>query len=201
MILLVDNYDSFTFNLQRYLVRLDQSVCVLRNDAPQLDDLLSICSAIILSPGPKTPSEAGRCLEIVRHHSGRVPILGICLGHQVIFQAFGGTVVRAARPIHGRSMAMHFAASPLFVGIKQNSRFARYHSLVGDPHTLPPCLRVTATSATSEIMAIDHMTHPTFGIQFHPESVLSTDGYQLLANFLSVIGLQELGPLPARPRG
>jgi para-aminobenzoate synthetase component II len=204
MILLIDNYDSFTFNLQRYLVRLGQDVVVLRNDSAALDAALQNCSAIVLSPGPKAPNEAGRCLEIVREYSGATAILGICLGHQVIFQAFGGTITRAQRPIHGRDLPIELESHKLFEKIPSRSRFARYHSLIGDAASVPACLKTIAWSSglgnssdsAQEIMAIAHRHHATFGVQFHPESILSGHGYQLLANFLKLAGLTIVEPLP-----
>lgn len=209
MILLVDNYDSFTFNLQRYLHRLGHPVVVLRNDSRELDKALRDCSAIVLSPGPKAPDEAGRCLEIVREYSGSRAILGICLGHQVIYQAFGGSIIRAMRPIHGRDLPIALEPHALFESIPQRSRFARYHSLIGDAANIPSCLQVTAWSCPEvanqgiypggnarEIMAVAHRHQPTFGVQFHPESILSGYGYQLLANFLTIAGLTVESPLP-----
>ena len=205
MILLVDNYDSFTFNLRRYLVRLGQSVLVLWNDSPELDKALDECRAVILSPGPCGPAQAGRCLEMVSEHSGRLPILGVCLGHQVIFAAFGGKIVRAQQPIHGRGWDIEIKQRPIFSGVPSPSRFARYHSLVADAASLPICLEVIAWSLPSglendiqpEIMAIAHKQHATFGVQFHPESILSDLGYQLLANFLDIAGLMRPDDLPS----
>lgn len=198
MLLLIDNYDSFVFNLQRYLTQLGQEVCVLRNDAPQLlEDLASEYTAIVISPGPKSPRDAGHCLQVVRKWSGHLPILGVCLGHQVIFEAFGGTIVRAAKPVHGKSSTMHLLTSRLFEGIPSESRFARYHSLIGAADSLPDWLKVIAWSADErEIMAVEHREHPTFGVQFHPESILSGHGHLLLRNFLHVAGQPDVGPLP-----
>ncbi|MEM8732888.1 MAG: aminodeoxychorismate/anthranilate synthase component II [Planctomycetota bacterium] len=185
MILLIDNYDSFTFNLQRYLRQLGVRVHVVRNDATELDESLTrLYSAIVISPGPKSPAEAGKCLSVIKQWSGKLPILGVCLGHQSIYESFGGKVIRSNQPIHGRSTPVHVVDSTLFEGIQDGTRFARYHSLVCDPATLPDSLRVAATSEDSQIMAIEHRQHATFGVQFHPESVLSLDGHRLLRNFL-----------------
>lgn len=197
MILLVDNYDSFTYNLERYLLRLGQQVAVVRNDSPALDASLQACEAIVLSPGPRAPEDAGRCLEIVQSYSGLRPILGVCLGHQAIFAAYGGRITRAARPIHGRCLPVKLAASPLLQGLPDPCRFARYHSLIADATSVPECLEVVAWSDSGEIMAIAHRELPTFGVQFHPESVLSIDGYRLLANFLTIAGLACPTELPA----
>lgn len=197
MILLIDNYDSFVFNLRRYFLQLGQTVCVLRNDAPELlSDLPMQYSAIVLSPGPKGPQDAGYCLEIVRQYSGRIPILGICLGHQIIFEAFGGRIGRSVRPTHGKSSPMKLTPSRLFAGISSETEFARYHSLVGVEETTPDWLRVIAKCPANEIMAVEHREHLTFGVQFHPESVLSLDGHRILSNFLNCVGLPVL-PLPS----
>lgn len=197
MILLIDNYDSFTFNLQRYLTQLGQEVVVLRNDSPRLASLLSDSfSAILISPGPRAPQDAGYCIEVVRRESGRLPILGVCLGHQVIYEAFGGRILRALAPVHGKSCKVDFEPSRLFVGIESGTPFARYHSLIADSVTIPGWLSVTAWSPEGEIMAIEHKEHLTFGVQFHPESILSLAGHQLLSNFLSCAGLHRNMTLP-----
>ncbi len=197
MILLVDNYDSFTYNLRRYLVRLGQPVVVTRHDAIDLSQsLVDRFQAIVLSPGPKTPRDAGASLEIVRRYSGRLPILGVCLGHQVIFEAFGGRIVRARTPVHGRRTCIHLLESRLFAGLEEQTSFARYHSLIASSESLPDCLKVTAWSREREIMAIEHRNHATFGVQFHPESVLSFAGYQVLKNFLDVAKLTVPDALP-----
>ena len=197
MIVLIDNYDSFTFNLRRYLQQLGQKVAVFRNDAPELNrDLGKHYSSIVISPGPKDPTAAGRSLEVVREYSGQLPILGICLGHQVIFEAFGGTVGRAIKPIHGASSPMRLLPSRIFDGIPSGTRFARYHSLVGVEATLPPWLRINAWCPEQQIMGIEHKEHPTFGVQFHPESVLSAHGHRLISNFLHCVGGTQQAELP-----
>lgn len=198
MILLIDNYDSFTFNLQRYLAQMGQEVVVLRNDSPRLaTNLADSFSAILISPGPKAPQDAGYCIEVVKRESGRLPILGVCLGHQVIYEAFGGQVVRAIAPVHGKSCKIDFEPSRLFAGIESGTPFARYHSLIADSLSIPSWLNITAWSPEGEIMAIEHKEHLTFGVQFHPESILSLAGHQLLANFLSSAGLSRGTALPA----
>ncbi len=191
MILLIDNYDSFVYNLCRYLVRLGQEIEVVRNDQV---DMLAIqegkYQAIVISPGPKAPDQAGRCLEVVQRFSQTVPILGICLGHQVIWQAFGGRIVRAVRPLHGRTSAIVWRQpSRLFEGIPSPFFAARYHSLVADPATAPKELLVTALTEDGVIMAIEHRSACVFGLQFHPESILTDVGYPLMANFLKSAGL------------
>ncbi|QDV24228.1 anthranilate synthase component II [Aureliella helgolandensis] len=189
MIVLIDNYDSFLYNLQRYFVQLGQDVLVVRNDAPSLESDVAGAQAIVLSPGPKAPRDAGKSLEIVQQWSGKIPILGVCLGHQVICEAFGGEIVRALHPIHGRSLPLTLISNRLFVGIESGAMFARYHSLVVRESSFPSCLQVTARSADGEVMGVAHTSHSTFGVQFHPESVLSQDGHRLLQNFLEIAGL------------
>ncbi|MDX1930846.1 MAG: aminodeoxychorismate/anthranilate synthase component II [Pirellulaceae bacterium] len=203
MILLVDNYDSFVYNLKRYLVRLGQEVVVVRNDQVDLEeDLVAKYQAIVISPGPQSPDQAGVCLELIRRFHERVPMLGICLGHQAIWQALGGRIIRAKTPIHGRSSSIQFKpssmfASSMFAGIDNPFVAARYHSLVADPTTQPLGLKVSAWSEDHEIMAIEHERFPLFGLQFHPESILTESGYQLLRNFLVLAGVDTAsGVLP-----
>ena len=168
MILLIDNYDSFTWNLYQYFCELGADVLVKRNDALTLADIDALKpQKIVISPGPCTPDEAGISLDVIRHYAGRLPILGVCLGHQAMAQAFGGKVVRAAKVMHGKTSPM-----------------TRYHSLVVEPDSLPACFEVTAWSETREIMGIRHRQWDLEGVQFHPESILSEQGHQLLANFL-----------------
>ncbi len=197
MILLVDNYDSFVYNLKRYLVRLGQQVVVVRNDQLDLaDDLTDKYRAVILSPGPQSPDQAGDCLELVRRFHGRLPMLGVCLGHQTIWQALGGRIIRAKTPVHGRASSIHFEPSLLFNNIENPFVAARYHSLVADASAAPCGLKVTAWSDDREIMAIEHERFPLFGLQFHPESILTLAGYQLLQNFLAIAGVAVDGGLP-----
>jgi anthranilate synthase/aminodeoxychorismate synthase-like glutamine amidotransferase len=184
MILLVDNYDSFVYNLKRYLVRLGQQVVVARNDQLDLDDpALAQYEAMVISPGPQSPDEAGVCLELVRRFHERVPMLGVCLGHQAIWQALGGRIVRAKTPVHGRGSMIDFMASAIFAGMESPFMAGRYHSLVAEPSLPPVGLKVTAWSAEHEIMAFEHERWPLYGLQFHPESILTVAGYQLLHNF------------------
>jgi anthranilate synthase component 2/para-aminobenzoate synthetase component 2 len=183
MILIIDNYDSFVFNVARYFAELGEHVDVVRNDAVS-DAQLDAAKAIVISPGPCTPHEAGQSLEIVRAYSGRKPILGICLGHQVIGEVFGGEVKRARRPLHGEASDIAHDGAGIFEGLPQNFAAGRYHSLIVDlaGHDTP--LTVTARSDDGEIMGLRHRLHPTFGVQFHPESILTEHGYDMLRNFL-----------------
>jgi len=186
VILVIDNYDSFTFNLVQYLWELGATVEVFRNDKIDIAGIRDRRpEALVLSPGPCTPSEAGVCVPAIRELSGAVPILGVCLGHQAIGQAFGGRVVRAKRVMHGKTSPIQHDGSGIFSGVRAPLEGGRYHSLVVERDSLPPILRVTASSQDDEeIMAIAHREHPTVGVQFHPESVLTPDGKRLLANFL-----------------
>lgn len=185
MILLIDNYDSFVFNLARYLGELGARRRVVRNDALTVEEALAMQpTAILLSPGPKAPDQAGICLDLVRAASGRVPLLGICLGHQAIVQALGGQVRRAARPRHGLASPCNHGGDGLFFGLPSPFDVGRYHSLVAEPAPGGP-LRVKARAADDgEVMAVAHDRHPTWGLQFHPESVLTRHGQALLGNFL-----------------
>ncbi|GIW97653.1 MAG: aminodeoxychorismate/anthranilate synthase component II [Pirellulaceae bacterium] len=188
-ILLIDNYDSFVHNLGRYFVLLGQSIHVWRNDDRRLEEIQADSfDAIVLSPGPGAPIDAGLSLEVVRRCGSDVPMLGVCLGHQVICEAYGGQIVRAKRPLHGKGSAVDYTVdTPLFRGIASGTVFGRYHSLVVDPASLPPSLHITATSPDGEVMAVQHQKHPVFGVQFHPESILSPRGMDLLANFLDLV--------------
>ncbi len=186
MILVIDNYDSFTFNLVQYLWELGATVEVFRNDKIDIAGIRDRRpEALVLSPGPCTPAEAGVCVPAIRELSGAVPILGVCLGHQAIGQAFGGRVVRAKRVMHGKTSPIQHDGSGIFSGLKAPLEAGRYHSLVVERDSLPSILRITASSEDDEeIMAVAHRDHPTVGVQFHPESVLTPDGKRLLANFL-----------------
>ena len=198
MILLLDNHDSFVYNLDRYLKQLGQSTLVVRSDAITLDAILRLdLDAIVISPGPKAPDDAGCSMEVVRRLSNQIPILGVCLGHQAIGQAFGGKIVRANQPMHGKSSMIEHNESRLFQNIPNPFQVGRYHSLVIAPETLPENLKVTAWTADQTIMAIEHTSMPVFGVQFHPESILTEDGYQLLTNFLSAAGLHAK-PIPKK---
>jgi anthranilate synthase/aminodeoxychorismate synthase-like glutamine amidotransferase len=191
LILLIDNYDSFVFNLARYFARLGQETLVVRNDAIDLAGVRALKpDAIVLSPGPCTPNEAGSSLDLVRQLHTEVPILGVCLGHQIIGQAFGSRIVRANEPVHGRSSLVQHSARGLFEGVANPTTACRYHSLVVERESLPGELAITATLDDGTIMAIEHASYPVFGVQFHPESVLTSHGYALLANFLRLAGCE-----------
>lgn len=186
MILIIDNYDSFVFNIARHFHQLGEATEVVRNDEAAVSDLERLKPrAVVISPGPCTPSEAGISVPIIREFSGRVPILGICLGHQCIGSLFGGRVVRARHPMHGRSSSVSHDCRGLFQDLPSPLRVGRYHSLViALDRSRAPCMRVTARSEEGEIMAIAHRYHATFGVQFHPESILTQEGNTLLTNFL-----------------
>ena len=185
MILILDNYDSFVFNLARYCEELGEAVTVYRNDALDIADIARLDpDAILLSPGPGRPEDAGIMIDLIRHFSGRIPILGICLGHQAIGHAFGAEVIRAKQPMHGRASQISHEETGIFRTISSPLRVARYHSLVVSPQAVPSELIVTAWSEEGEIMALKHATHPTIGLQFHPESILTDYGHTLLNNFL-----------------
>jgi anthranilate synthase component II len=185
MLLLIDNYDSFTYNLAQYLGELGAEVRVERNDALSVDDVAKLGPRrIVISPGPCTPNEAGISLGVIEKLAGKVPIFGVCLGHQAIGQAFGGRVVRAPQVMHGKTSAIAHDGSGIFRGIPSPMQATRYHSLVVEPASLPPSLRVTARTDDGEIMALEHTSLPVWGVQFHPESILTLDGKQLLRNFL-----------------
>ena len=189
MILMIDNYDSFTYNLVQYLEELGERIEVHRNDRISCDGIASRRpDGIVISPGPKTPDDAGISLEVVRRFSGQIPLLGVCLGHQSIAQAFGGSIVRAPSLMHGKTSAIKHDGRTLFTGLPQPFEATRYHSLVVDPVSLPDVLEVTARADGSVIMGLRHRTHRTEGVQFHPESILTPDGKSLLKNFLSGAG-------------
>ena len=191
MILLIDNYDSFTFNLVHFLGDLGAEVEVVRNDAvTPAEALARKPDAIVLSPGPCTPNEAGVCLDLIAAAAGaRTPLLGVCLGHQAIGQAFGGTVVRAPEPVHGKVHPVTHGSTDLFAGLPSPFRATRYHSLVVRRDDLPDDLVATAETADGLIMGLAHRTLPVWGVQFHPESIASQHGHDLLANFLRLAGL------------
>ena len=185
MLLLIDNYDSFTYNLVQYLSELGANVEVHRNDRITLDEIESKSpERIVISPGPKTPSDAGISVELVRRFAGRAPILGVCLGHQAIGEAFGGHVARAPELMHGKVSPITHDGKTIFAGLPNPFPATRYHSLIVVRDGLPPCLEVSATSANGLIMGLRHREYKVEGVQFHPESVMTSAGKQLLENFL-----------------
>ena len=185
MILLVDNYDSFTYNLAHLFGELGALVVVRRNDEISPDEAEDLSpSHLVVSPGPGRPEDAGASIEILDRLCGRVPTLGVCLGHQCIGAAYGGEIVRAGRPMHGKTSLIHHHGAGIFRGLPTPFRATRYHSLVIAPASVPAGLEVTATSEDGEIMAVQHTEHPVFGVQFHPESVLTEHGYRLVDHFL-----------------
>jgi anthranilate synthase/aminodeoxychorismate synthase-like glutamine amidotransferase len=184
-VLLIDNYDSFTYNLAQYLGELGATVTVERNDALTADQIDSRGpDAIVISPGPCTPNEAGISMDVVRRFAGQIPILGVCLGHQCIGQVFGGRIVRASRIMHGKTSKIFHDEKGLFAGVPNPFEATRYHSLVIAPESMPAVLEVTAKTWEDEIMGVRHREHLVEGVQFHPESIMTTAGKQLLANFL-----------------
>jgi len=186
MLLLIDNYDSFTYNLFHYLGELGAEVTVKRNDEITAGEALAMADAIVLSPGPCTPREAGICLDVIRQADGRMPILGVCLGHQAIGEAYGAEVVRAPEPMHGKVSRVHHNGKGVFRGLNDDFLATRYHSLTIAPQSVPASLEVTATSADGVIQGVMHRSHPVHGVQFHPESIASENGHALLANFLAL---------------
>ena len=189
MLLMIDNYDSFTYNLVQYLGELGEEVVVRRNDAITCDGIEALGpDVIVVSPGPCTPNEAGVSVECIRRFSGSVPILGVCLGHQSLAAAFGASIVRADRIMHGKTSPIEHDGATIFEGLPNPFDATRYHSLLVDPASVPECLEVTARTREGEIMALRHREHLTEGIQFHPESILTVEGKPLLRNFLRRIG-------------
>ena len=188
MILLIDNYDSFSYNLYQLVGALNPDIRVVRNDELGVSEIVALNpGCVIISPGPGRPEDAGNIVRVARDLSGRLPILGVCLGHQAICAAFGATVTYAKRLMHGKqSDAKLDMSCPLFAGLPDTVPVARYHSLAADPATLPDCLKVTAMTTEGEIMAVQHTQYPTFGVQFHPESILTPDGKQMLRNFIEL---------------
>ena len=191
MLLMIDNYDSFTFNVVQYLMELGEDVAVWRNDEISVDEIIKAApEKIVISPGPCTPNEAGISLEVIERLAGSIPILGICLGHQSIGQAFGGHIIRAPKVMHGKLSAIHHSGVGVFEGLPSPYQATRYHSLVIDPSTLPESLEVTAwtedeSGELDAIMGVRHRSHSVEGVQFHPESILSEHGHALLKNFLA----------------
>jgi para-aminobenzoate synthetase component 2 len=187
MILVIDNYDSFTYNLVQYLGEFGEEVVVRRNDEVTIAEVEShLPSRILISPGPGCPADAGISLDLIKHFSGRLPILGVCLGHQAIGQLFGGRVIRAARVVHGKSALIRHDGKTIFAGLDSPFAAGRYHSLIVERETLPDCLEVSAETEDGVIMGLRHRQQRTEGVQFHPESILTPAGKKLLANFLEL---------------
>jgi len=193
-LLVIDNYDSFTYNLVHFLGELGAELTVFRNDKITLDEIAAMApEGIVLSPGPCTPNEAGICLSLIDRFKAETPILGVCLGHQAIGQAMGGDVIRAPELMHGKTSRINHKGKGLFRGLNSGFEATRYHSLTVKPETLPPVLEVTATSDDGVIMGLQHKSLPVHGVQFHPESIASENGHALLQNFLNITRDFHLG--------
>ncbi len=187
MILVIDNYDSFTYNLVQYLGELGAAVRVARNDEITLDEIEALKpDKLMVSPGPCSPNEAGISCAVIERFAGRMPLFGVCLGHQCLGQVYGGRVVRADRLMHGKTSLVHHQGDGLFRGMPRPFEATRYHSLIVERSSLPDCLTVTAETDEGEIMGLQHVTDPVYGVQFHPESILTQDGKRMLANFLAL---------------
>lgn len=187
MILVIDNYDSFTYNLVQYFGELGCELCVVRNDQITLHDIRGMQpSHIVISPGPGDPDDGGVSLEVIDELGATTPVLGVCLGHQCIGQVYGGVVKRAPQQMHGKTSLIYHEGDPMFARLPNPFQATRYHSLIVEPQTLPDCLQVTARTDDGEIMGLRHREYPVFGVQFHPESILTPDGIQILKNFLTV---------------
>ena len=189
MILLIDNYDSFSYNLYQLIGSVEPDIKVIRNDAHTVEEIEAMMpEAIILSPGPGKPEDAGVCIEVIKYFTGKLPIFGVCLGHQAICEAFGGTVSYAKELMHGKQSKVYQGGiSPLFRGLGPEFKAARYHSLAARAEDFPEALKVTAESDDGEIMALEHREYPVFGVQFHPESVMTPDGKKMIENFMEVV--------------
>jgi anthranilate synthase/aminodeoxychorismate synthase-like glutamine amidotransferase len=187
MLLLLDNYDSFTYNLAQYLGELGCELLIARNDAIAMEQIAALApSHICISPGPGTPHEAGISKQVIAHFGKRIPILGVCLGHQCIAEAYGGKVVRSSHVMHGKSSLIHHDGVSILSGLPMPFEAGRYHSLIVEADSLPSCLKVIARTDSDEIMALRHGEFPVYGVQFHPESILTPDGKKILANFLAL---------------
>jgi len=192
MIVMIDNYDSFTYNLVQYLGQLGRKVKTYRNDATTLEEIEALHpEAVVISPGPKTPQEAGICVNLIRHFKERIPILGVCLGHQAIGFAFGGKIVKARSIMHGKTSPIFNDRKTIFQGLTSPLTAIRYHSLVIQRETLPDCLEVSAYTEDGEIMGVRHKRYPIEGIQFHPESILTSCGKRLLGNFIKIKNIKK----------
>ena len=187
MILLIDNYDSFSYNLYQLIGSIVPDIRVIRNDemSPERIDALGP-DAIVLSPGPGRPEDAGVCIDVIRRLGDRYPILGVCLGHQAICAAYGARITYARQLMHGKQSAISMEGDPIFDGVPQNTPVARYHSLAADPDTVPDCLRTIASTDDGEIMAVRHITNTVYGVQFHPESIMTPEGERMMRNFIEI---------------
>ena len=186
-LLMLDNYDSFTYNLVQYFGELGEDVIVLRNDQTTVEDIAQLRpDRICISPGPRSPAEAGISVDLIRRFAGKIPLLGVCLGHQSIGAAFGGNIVRAGKQMHGKTSPITHAGTDVFASLPSPYTVTRYHSLVIERDSMPDCLEVTAESDDGEVMGVRHKTLPVYGVQFHPESILSEHGHALLRNFLNI---------------
>ena len=190
MIILIDNYDSFTYNLVHYFEELGNKVFVYRNDELSCEEILSLKPEyIVISPGPSEPKNAGICIDLIRLNaklSGPIPMLGVCLGHQALAEAFGGKVIKSGNPIHGKVSLMKHTQSSLFKNIDNPFKATRYHSLIVDKRSLPKCLKIISETSSGTIMGLKHKNYPFFGVQFHPESIATEYGHELLKNFINV---------------
>jgi anthranilate synthase component 2 len=203
MLILIDNYDSFTYNLVHFLGELGAESVVIRNDKVTAEEVIAQApKAIVLSPGPCTPNEAGVCLDLIAKAGATIPLLGVCLGHQSIGQAYGGKVIRAPVPMHGKLSTIRHTGKGIFEGLPQDFEITRYHSLIVKRETLPDCLEITAETDDGLIMGLQHTSHPVHGVQFHPESIASEYGHALLANFLDLAGIapKRSAIPPPRPK-
>jgi anthranilate synthase component 2 len=201
MLILIDNYDSFTYNLVHFLGELGAQSLVIRNDKVTAEDVIAQRpKAIVLSPGPCTPNEAGVCLDLIAKAGATIPLLGVCLGHQSIGQSYGGRVIRAPVPMHGKLSRIRHADKGVFKGLPQDFEITRYHSLIVERESLPDCLEITAETDDGLIMGLQHKQHPVHGVQFHPESIASQYGHALLANFLEAAGLSPKRSAIPSPR-
>lgn len=187
MILVIDNYDSFTYNLVQYFGELGGEICVVRNDQITLPEIRALDpDHIVISPGPGDPEDGGVSLDVIEHLGATRPILGVCLGHQCIGQAYGGVVKRAGRLMHGKTSLIYHDGDPMFAGLSNPFQATRYHSLIVEPESLPDSLLVTARTQEGEIMGLRHREYPVYGVQFHPESILTPEGMQILRNFIGI---------------
>ena len=188
MILLIDNYDSFSYNLYQMVGTIDSDLKVIRNDELTVEEIDALNpKAIIISPGPGRPEDAGICIDVIRELGSIYPILGVCLGHQAICYAFGARITYAKTLMHGKQSVIDIKEDPLFKGVEGRTEVARYHSLAADPDTIPDCLKVLAVADDGEVMAVKHKEYPIYGLQFHPESIMTPEGAKILNNFINVI--------------